>query len=309
MVVAALLTLYLVWGSTPLGIKFAVATLPPFTMSGARYCLAGLVLFGVVLFRRVPLPSGADWRQASINGFFLFVGGNGLVTWGQKQQVPAGVSSLLIATTPLWMALIEWLFYRGKRPTLWVVLGMVLAFAGLVVLIPAEKFSGQSEQLIPMLSIAAAPIPWCLGSLRGRSTAHPRNPFMTASAQMICGGIEMMLVGGILGEWGEIHSASVSWLSLGSFFYLGLFGSLIGFTVYTWLLNHTSPAAVATYAYVNPLVAVVLAWLFANEEIDWRLGGAAGLIVGAVILTTAIRPARHVVTQEGEPDAEPETSA
>jgi drug/metabolite transporter (DMT)-like permease len=286
---AGLAALYLIWGSTYLGIKFAVETLPPFLMAGARFVLAGAVLYSVRIWQGVPPPSSADWRNGLLTGALLLLGGNGLVCWGQ-QFVPTGSAALLIATTPIWMALVGWAFYGGERPGPRLAAGLALGLVGAALLIKPSSGTGPAS-LWAMLSILAAPVLWSLGSHETRRTGRERDALMTSATQMLAGGALMLLAGALLGEWPTLLARPVSARSAAAFVYLTIFGSLIAFTTYSWLLRVASPTAVATYAYVNPLVAVLLGWAVLDEVPGPDLLMAAGLIVGAVVLITVRRKA------------------
>ncbi len=296
--------IYFVWGSTYLAIKFAVQTLPPFLMAGVRFLLAGSLLYGWLRTHGVAAPTRLHWRLAIVTGIFLLLGGNGLVTWGQ-QTVPSGVAALIVATTPLWMALCEWLLFHGPRPRAVVVVGMLIGFAGTVLLLRPGSFEGQQGALLPMLAIAAAPILWCIGSLQARQAPHGSSALLTSAMQMIVGGAMMLLAGTLFGEWDRVSLANTSARSAVAFLYLVVIGSLVAFTTYTWLLRVASPASVSTYAYVNPLVAVFFGWLFGDETLDSQLALAGVLILTAVVMITLFRqrPSRPVaVSEPSEPE-------
>ncbi len=285
---AGFATLYLVWGSTYLGIKIAVETLPPFLMASGRFLLAGLVLYVVARLRGTPAPSWRHWRWALFTGALLLLGGNGLVTWGQ-QTFPSGRAALIVATTPLWMVVLAWLFFRGDRPRLRTWLGLAAGFAGAALLIKPPAAQAADGSLLAALALAAAPVCWAVGSLHTRTTRPSDDTLLISSTQMLAGGALMLLAGTLLGEWPLLCSRPVSPASLWAFAYLTVVGGLVGFSTYAWLLRHASPAAVSTYAYVNPLVAVLLGWLAAGETIDASILAAAVLVIGAVVLITLPR--------------------
>ncbi len=287
---AGFATLYLVWGSTYLGIKFAVETLPPFLMAGGRFLLAGTALYAVVRWFGAPRPTLGQWTTATWVGSLLLLLGNGLVSFGQ-QTVPSGQAALIIATTPLWMVILDWLFYGAARPVPRVWLGLAVGFAGAVLLIrPTGEtdFRTTTFSLIGTLALAASPVAWSVGSLESRR--RPATNALQASAmQMLAGGVLLVMAGSLLGEWPVLLARPIAARSVAAFFYLVVVGGLIGFTTYAWLLRVASPTAVTTYAYVNPLVAVLLGWLAAGETLDSRILLAAGLIIGAVVLITLPR--------------------
>ncbi len=285
--VAGFATLYLVWGSTFLGIKYAVETMPPFLMAGGRFLLAGSILFAILRYRGVPWPTSSQWGFAAFTGGLLLLLGNGLVTWGQ-QTVPSGRAALIVATTPLWMVILGWLFYRGERPGPRVCLGLAAGFVGAALLIKPIGDSVTGVSLAGALALAASPVAWSVGSLESRR--RPGVDALQMSAmQMLAGGALLVIAGSLLGEWPVLLGRTVSPRSLAAFFYLSIVGGLIGFTTYAWLLRVASPTAVTTYAYVNPLVAVLIGWLIAGETLDSHILLAAGLIIGAVLLITLPR--------------------
>lgn len=295
--VAGFAALYLLWGSTYLGIKLAVETLPPLLMAGGRFVLAGGVLYGLLRWRGVAAPTWRQWRASLVCGALLLLGGNGLVTWGQ-QTVATGRAALLVATTPLWMVLLGWLFYRGERPALRVWLGLAVGFAGAALLIrPAG--GDEASSFAGLAALLLAPVAWSLGSLEARR--RPAENLLLASAlQMLTGGVLMLGVGTCLGEWPALLTGPVSSRSLLAFLYLAVFGGLVGFTTYAWLLRVASPTAVSTYAYVNPLVAVLLGRAVLGERLDSAVLLAATLILGAVLLITLPRLTKRPTAEEAD---------
>jgi drug/metabolite transporter (DMT)-like permease len=285
--VAGFATLYLLWGSTFLGIKFAVETLPPLLMAAGRFLGAGLILYTVLRLRGVAAPTWRQWRVGAVTGAFLLLGGNGMVTWGQ-QTVPSGRAALLIATTPLWMVILSWLFYHGGRPSLRVWLGLAVGFAGAALLIRPGA-TGSDVALAGILAVAVSPVLWTIGTLESRRLRPAEDAFLTSAMQMLTGGALLLLAGTCLGDWPVLLSGQASLRSTLAFVYLTLLGGLVGFTTYAWLLRVATPTALSTYAYVNPLVAVLLGWLVAGEVLDMHILLAAGLIIGAVVLITLPR--------------------
>lgn len=276
--------IYLIWGSTYLGIKFAIETLPPLLMAGTRFVLAGAFLLSVLLLRGAAFPSLDQWRSAATIGALLFLGGNGLVTVAQ-QWVDSGVVALVVGTTPMWVLLADILLYGAARPTKAVLLGLALGFAGIAVLVQPSGATPPGY-VWGIVATLAAPIFWTVGSLQSRRVQHHLAPFMASAMQMLTGGVMMLVVGFALGESGRLDFGAVSWRSGLAFAYLTVAGSLIAFSAYTWLLGVASPTAVATYAYVNPVVAVILgAWL-GGERLGVNTIAATVLVVGAVALVT-----------------------
>lgn len=301
-VVAGFASLYLIWGSTYLGIKFAVETLPPFLMAGGRFVFAGAILYAILRLRGIAAPTRSQWRAGAITGALLLLGGNGLVTWGQ-QTVPSGRAALLITTTPLWMVVLAWWFYAGERPSLRVWVGMVVGFTGAALLVHPAAHEEQGS-IAGYLALLVAPITWSIGSLEARRKRPAEDALLTSAMQMLTGGAMMFAVGTLLGEWPRFLGQTVSTKSLMAFAYLTLVGGLVGFSTYAWLLRVASPKAVSTYAYVNPLVAVLLGWLLGGETLGTTVLVAATLVIGAVVLITLPGRARKVDAAPARPCAE-----
>ncbi|MDQ2978297.1 MAG: EamA family transporter [Acidobacteriota bacterium] len=281
--VAGFAAVYLLWGSTYLGIRYAVESFPPFVMAGTRHLTAGLILFAFLRARGVALPERRHWRSALVIGGLLLLGGNGLVSWAE-QRVPSGLASLIVASVPLWMALVQGI-QRRRRPPLPVVAGLLVGLAGLVLLVLPGRFGGAGH--VDPLGAAAlllAALSWVMGSLYSRRAAMPSSTLLTIAMEMIAGGVLLWVCGLVLGEGARLQLATISLRSVLSLAYLIVFGSLIGFSAYIWLLKVTTPARVTTYAYVNPLVAVLLGWAVAGEALTLRIGIATAGIVGAVAL-------------------------
>jgi drug/metabolite transporter (DMT)-like permease len=299
---AAFAGLYLVWGSTFLGIKIAVETLPPLLMAGVRFFAAGLLLYAWLRARGAAAPTAAQWRAALADGALLLLLGNGLVTWAQQQGAPSGVAALFIAATPAWMVVAGWLLGGEARPGLLVLAGMALGFAGVTLLIKPDSGGGP----VPWWAYAAllaAPMFWSVGSVWSRRAARPRSPLLTSAMQMLTGGGLMLLAGVLLGEGATLAARPPSLRSALACAYLALVGALVGFSLYTWLLRHASTAALSTYAYVNPLIAVFLGWAVGGEEVGANLLLAAASILGAVVLITLGRPAPPTRPAEPPPEA------
>ena len=292
----AFAAVYVIWGSTYLGIKFAIQTLPAFLMAGARFLVAGTILY-VWTRRRDPgaasPPTPVEWGRALLVGGLLLFGGNGAVVWA-SHSVPSGVVSLLVASVPIWMVVLEWLRPGGTRPTPRVVAGLLLGFAGMALLITARggTIGGAHVPLAGALVLLAGSLSWAVGSLASRSQRFPRSLMLSTAMQMLGGGALMTLAGLARGELAGFSPAQVSTVSWLAWVYLFTFGSLIGFTAYIWLLDNVSAASAATYAYVNPVVAVFLGWLLAGEAVTSRMLIAAATIVGAVALITAKKAKR-----------------
>jgi len=284
--VSAFAALYLIWGSTYLGILFAIQSIPPFLMAGTRFLLAGLIMFAIARTQGPLRSTWAEWRTALIVGACLLLGGNGGVTLSEK-LIESGLASLIVATVPIYITLLGWLFGMIPRPAPIVWVGLAGGFLGVAILLgPALRFSsgGGTHPAIGISILLLSSFIWSAGSLYSRTAKHAPSPFLGAAQQMFCGGLLLMLAGSFVGEPRHFHPANITTLSLGAFAYLVLIGAIVGYTAYFWLLRRCDPAKVATYAYVNPIVAVLLGAFFAHETITLRTLLAAALIIGSVAL-------------------------
>jgi drug/metabolite transporter (DMT)-like permease len=282
---------YVIWGSTYLAIRYAIESLPTFLMAGARFLVAGAALFAWGRMRGAPRPTGANWRAAAVVGGLLLLGGNGAVVWAET-RVPSGIAALLVATVPVWMVVVEWLLPGGTRPTVGVFAGLALGLVGLGVLIGPAGFSGSAAggvDPVGALALTAGSISWALGSVYARRAPMPESATVSTGAQMLCGGTLLVIVGLLAGQAGSFDASAVSARSLWGWAYLVTFGSIVGYTSYVWLLAHVSSAKASTYAYVNPVVAVLLGWAMRDEPVTARTLAAAAVIVAAVVMITAAR--------------------
>lgn len=305
-ILAAYAALYLIWGSTYLGIRFGIATLPPFGMAAVRFLIAGALLYGWARARGAPRPTVGQWGAASVVGALLLLVGNGGVTWAE-QRVPSGITALLIASEPLWIVLLGWLRPGGTRPTMTTALGLGLGLAGVVVLVGPGAMSGGSGtggngaggnhvDLVGAAVVLAGALTWAAGSLWSTGPAGrarlPASPSLTTGMQMLTGGAFLFGASVLAGEPARFDPRAVAATSLVALGYLAVFGSIVAFSAYVWLLGVEPPARVATYAFVNPVVAVALGWAVAGEPVGARVVVAAAVIVGAVVLLTVRPPAR-----------------
>ena len=274
----AFAAIYLVWGSTYLAIRFAIETIPPFFVAGARHVAAGALLYAWARGRGATAPTRAQWLTAAGLGGLMLLGGNGAVTWSE-QRVPSGLAAVIVATVPLWIVLLE-----GKRPSRRVTLGIVLGLAGIGLLVGPGEIAG-AGRIDPLgaLVLVGGSLSWAIGSLRGRTARLPASPQVSTAAQMLTGGGLLLALGLATGELPRLLAAAVSPRSLLAVAYLVVFGSLIGFSAYVWLMRVAAPARVATYAYVNPVVAVALGAAFGGEPLTLRTLLASAVIVLAVI--------------------------
>jgi drug/metabolite transporter (DMT)-like permease len=295
----ALTTVYLVWGSTYLAIAYVVETLPPFLAGGARFLFAGTLILGFLATREwvrrargsdaAPLerPSRAQWRSALVVGGLLLVGGNGLVMAAER-SVPSGIAAVIIATVPIFMTAFG-AFLDRRWPGLLAVAGLIVGLAGVGLLVlPASGVDALDPVGVGLLFLAT--VSWAAGSLVARRWPMPRNQIVGSGMQQLAGGGLLVLTGLALGELGRTDFSAVSAASLVALAYLVVFGSLLGFTAYFWLLGHVSVTTVGTYAYVNPIVAVALGILFRGESLSGRAVFAAALTIAGVVAMVSGRP-------------------
>jgi drug/metabolite transporter (DMT)-like permease len=295
----ALVTVWIVWGSTYLAIRFAIETMPPFLMASTRFLFAGIVMYTWRRLRGDTPPSRIEWRSAAIVGTFLLVGGNGGVVWAE-QFVASGIAALLVGSAPLWMVLIDTLRPGGSRPAGVTAVGVVLGFFGIALLIGPAEIIGFDGGIDPVgaavLTLAA--FLWAAGSIYNRGAQLPASPLLGTGMEMIAGGLGLLLLGTVTGEWTRLNLAEISTNSLLGFIYLIVFGAWVGFAAYTWLLRVAPTPLVSTYAYVNPLVAIIMGNLLAAEPLTPRVLLAATVIVSSVAIITIRKPARR--KQEAE---------
>ena len=299
----AFFLIYFIWGSTYLAIRYAIDSIPPFLMAGARFALAGIVMMGFLLLRGVPLPSWSQYWRLAIVGIFLFVGGNGLVVWAE-QYIDSGLAALLVSTLPLWLILLDWLWAGGSPPTLRALTGIALGIVGTVVLIKPEyllpALAPQTNDPVPpedhsafaSVVVVLGSVLWAIGSIYLKKFKTPKSIFMSAACQMSGGGIALLLLSLVRGEWQEFDWHAVTLASFTGFSYLFCFGSMIAISAYVWLLQNAQASAISTYAFVNPVVALFLGWLIADEPITTAIVIGAGIILaGVVLVILAPRPA------------------
>ena len=280
-----LLAIYLIWGSTYLAIRFAIETIPPFLMASSRFLVPGFLLY---FWRRVagdPRPSRLEWRSTIVIGFLLLVGGNGGVTWAE-QFIPSGVAALIIGSVPLWIILLNLSKPEGRHLDKSVIIGTILGFFGIALLIGPSQLIGTSSNMNPLgiIAILLAAIFWSAGSLYGRNAHLPASPLLSTGMEFLAGGIGLLFMSGFTGEFSIFTYSSISMRSVLSLIYLMVFGSLIGFVAYTWLLRNAPITLVSTYAYVNPLIAILLGNLLAQEPLNLRILLSAVIIISSVFL-------------------------
>jgi drug/metabolite transporter (DMT)-like permease len=283
LVVLAFALVYVIWGSTYLGIRYAVESIPPFLMAGTRNLIAGLSLFAFARVRGDGAPTRLQWRDAAIAGVLMLTLGNGFVTWAE-QMIPSGVTALLVALTPAWMVLFDWLRPKGTRPGALVFAGLVVGFAGVALLARKNGHGAGPAYGWGVAAILTASIGWSLGSIFNRSADKPASPFLAGGMQMMAGGALLVGLAGASGELKKFSLAQVTLSSFGAWLYLMVAGSLIAYTAYVWLLHVSTPARVSTNGYVNPLIAVLLGTTIGREPFSQEVFVAAIMIIAAVAL-------------------------
>jgi drug/metabolite transporter (DMT)-like permease len=287
----ALVALYIVWGSTYFGIKVAIETIPPFLHAGVRFLISGLIL---VIWQRAAgyeMPTRKQWISTAIIGNLLLLGGNGLVSWAE-QFIPSGIAALIIGSMPLFLVVAEAIRPHGVKPNWQSIIGLVIGFIGIYILInPAEAAAGTGLNLYGVAALLSACLLWATGSVYSKSADLPKSSLMTTGAEMLMGSIGLFIVSLATGELQGWNPAEVSARSLAGLGYLITIGSIVGFGSYIWLLQHAPISLVATYAYVNPIVAVLLgAWL-GNETLEPHIWLATAIIIGSVMfINTKSRP-------------------
>ena len=285
----ALFTVYIFWGGTYLFIHFAGETIPPFFMAGSRYLIAGAILY---VWRRLagdPAPTRGQWLRAAAVGLLL-LGGNGLLSLAE-QSVASGISSLIIGSVPLWMATMEALRPGGARPNRLGIIGLVIGFGGIALLVAPSLMGGKSinAPLPGVIILLFAAFFWSLGSIYSRTAHLPESILLATGMEMLAGGVGLFLAGTFTGEWHLLVLANISARSWYAMIYLVLFGSMAGYTAYAWVLRAAPVALVSTYAYVNPLVAILLGSLFAQEPLTVHVLVSAAIIIGSVVLINLSR--------------------
>jgi len=286
----ALLAVYVIWGSTYLAIRVAVRTVPPLLAAGGRWLIAGtlMMVFGLRSRggngERPEWPSARQWVSAAIIGTALCLGGNGLVSVAEK-RISSGMAALLIATVPLFVALFDFVRNRAHMPMA-VLGGLALGFGGTAVLVRPQHGAGAVDT-VGALTVIAAAAAWAAGSLYARNASLPERPAVATGMEMLCGGVASLLVSAIGGDFGSFYPGAVSWKSLLAIGYLVVFGSLVAFSAYVWLLRNVRISIVTTYAYVNPLVAVLLGWLILNERVTSTVFIGGSIIIAAVAIIVA----------------------
>ena len=288
----ALLALYIVWGSTYLGIKVAIETIPPFFHASIRFLISGMIL---VIWQRSAghaMPTRKQWVSAAIIGTLLLLGGNGLVSWAE-QFIPSGIAALIIGSMPMFLVVAEALRPNGVKPTWRAIIGLLIGFVGIFILVGPAEISGSSTKLntFGVIALLGACVTWASGSVYSKTADLPKSSLMNTGAQMLMGSVSLLIVSLLTGELHGWDIAAVSSRSIYGLTYLILVGSLVGFASYGWLLQNAPISLVATYAYVNPIVAVFLGNWIGDEPLEPRIWIAAAIIIGSVIfINTGSKP-------------------
>lgn len=297
--ILAFAMIYIVWGSTYLAIAFAVQTIPPFLAIGSRFLTAGVLLFGFMRIRGVPMPPKERLINGGIIGFLTLGLGTGLVAWAE-QFIDSGFAALIITAVPLWFVLFDWLMLKGGAPTRPVIIGLILGFIGISLLTGPELVSGvQNTNALAVLLVIIATLSWSAGSLRSKMIRMPENLFMSSAVQMTFGGLMVTLIGLTLGEGSGLSITQISSTSFWAWMYLVVFGSFGAFSAYVWLLGNAPPKQISSYAFVNPVVAVFLGWWLADELVNARILTACVIMVSAVALIVRYGGNRTVKPKKG----------
>jgi len=293
--------IYFVWGSTFLAIRIGVHEVPPFLLAGIRFVAAGLALYLWMLLRGERSPAAREWASASLVAILIFVGDYGLLFWAER-RVPSGLTAVMMAMIPAFMALSEILILRTQTLTLRLAFALLMGIGGVAVLTSRSlNLGGAPIDTRGALALIVAAMSWSLGSVLTRKVTLPASKAMSSGIQMLCGGVLLTLTSAALGEFRNFHPAAVSraaWLAL---LYLIVFGSIIAFTAYVWLIHHESPTKVGTYAYVNPVVAVLLGYFFAGEPLGLRAVLGTVLVLVSIILITTSRAQKPAPAPSVEP--------
>src|SRR5580704_4652378 len=293
--------IYFVWGSTFLAIRVGVREVPPLILAAIRFSIAGLALYVWISARGEAQPTAREWRSASLLGLIIFVFDYGLLFWSE-QRVPSGVAAVMLATIPVFMALSEIIILRTQRLTIRLVVALLIGIFGVAILMAHSlNLGGVPVDKLGALALIFASISWSIASILSRKIPLPQSKLMSSAAQMLTGGILLTILAAALGDFHNFHPATVSravWFSL---LYLIVAGSIIGFTAYVWLLHHESPTKVGTYAYVNPVVAVLVGYFLGGEALSARtILGTFLVLISVVVITTtpAKKPVESVLAED-----------
>jgi drug/metabolite transporter (DMT)-like permease len=294
--------IYFVWGSTYLAIRVGVLQMPPFVMAGIRFTIAGLALWAWMRLQGTPSLTGPEWRAATLLGALMFLLDYACLFWAE-QRVPSGISAVIIAIIPVCITLLEIVFLRTQQLTVRLGLGLAVGVLGVAVLVNPWSSLGEAPlDRGGVVALLVASLGWSIGTILSRRLRMPASKAMSAAAQMLSGGVMLLILAAVSGEFSEFHPNNISvsaWISL---VYLIIAGSIIAYTAYVWLLHYESPTKVGTYAYVNPIIAVLVGTLLGGEVVGRRtIVGAALILVSVVAITTIKARTTTLASTTGQP--------
>lgn len=289
-IAVAFTALYVIWGTTYLAIGMMVKTIPPYLGAGSRFLVAGALLYAFLRLMGVPRPTVRQWGWAGLAGLLLLVGGNGSIVWAQK-TVPSGITSVIVATEPLWIVVLGWLFFKGSKPTFLEWAGILGGLAGIVLLVGPSLFA-HGRQIDPFGAtlLVFAAISWSFGALVSRHANLPESAPMSMGMEMTVAGVLMLFLALPKGDWAGFALSAVSRTSFLGWLYLVVFGSWCGFVAFFFVMRHCRPSRAATYAYINPVIAVFLGWLVAGEPLTARVLASAAIILVSVAVVVTFSP-------------------
>jgi drug/metabolite transporter (DMT)-like permease len=292
--IVAFAAIYLIWGSTYLGIRYAVESIPPLLMMGVRHTLAGSMLYAWTRWRGVPAPRWRDWKYPATIGALLFLGGHGSLAWAE-QNVPSGIAALLVATLPLWIVVLGRIWGTERHLSKRSIAGLVAGFLGVIVLFgPSAWHHDGTLNLIGAAAVLLGTFIWAAGTIYMRNVKMPDSPLLSAAMQMLAGGVSLIIAATLTGETGHFTLTAVTLRSLGALAYLIVFGSIVAFSAYTWLHTVTTPSRIATYAYVNPVVAVLVGWALAGESVGpLTILAMVIILAGVALVNTTQKQEQH----------------
>lgn len=301
LLLSAFAAVYIIWGSTYLAMRVGIETIPPLMLAGLRHFTVGVLLYPLLRWKTGVRPTAIHWKTAAVTGFLLMFIGNGGVCWAE-QVVPSGITALLVTMVSFWLVIVDWLRPGGQRPVAKVLLGLVLGFAGVALLVgPVHLGGSERVDLRGVLVLVIACFAWACGSIYSKHGQLPESALLGVAMQGLAGGVALLFAGLVSGEFHQFHFAMVSWRSWLALAYLAVFGSGIGFTAYLYMLKKSTASHVATYALVNPMVALFLGWLVADEVISPRTVVAAIIILTAVVLVITAPHRSQEAAQEPVP--------
>ena len=289
-IIVAFGIIYFVWGTTYLAIRLAIDTIPPFLMAGIRFTIAGFLLFGWSYWRFDTKPRLSDWGKAAIAGILMFVGGNGLLTWSET-FLPSGLAALIIATVSIWMVVLDWFFFSKKRPDKLTLSGIAIGVAGVALLtgVGDQVLINGGSVILGILVLTFASMSWAAGSLISRNLKSATSLQFTISMQILAGGLALLVVGSLQGEWAQVSLQAISLQSFFALSYLILLGTLLAYSAYLWLLRVSTPAKVSTYAFFNPLIAVFLGSILLDEPVTLETAVGALFILVSLLLVNQLK--------------------